>query len=321
MSLDSDCLDSVQLNEEISELLCDYAADPDRDGVNALRLLMTLAGMLVETAFLFDSPDESLDGLVQKLARRLSAVPSMADLPLEFLPAAYVMDDLTEMGRDVARHMLKQQFEESYDFAAQVVDVAHHHILLIETLDIPRDESLRILCEFATRAMVLEIAAQDLCDVLIDRKMSEDQWSLGDCISALSGLSGYKVAVWYQASSGLTRAKARAEGKTFNNIVDVMTREAVRYGIPGGTDWRFGLPANDTPANPPQHLISGILPFCEGFFKAVRAFDPIFQATACAKAAGRMLAVASGGEMPELAPAIAKPLAIAAMTESYRALM
>jgi hypothetical protein len=321
MSLDSDCLDSVQIKEEISELLCDYAKDPDRDGVNALRLLMTLAGMLVETAFLFDSPDESLDGLVQKLARRLSTLPSMAELPLEYLPAAYVMDDLTEMGRDVARHMLKQQFEESYDFAAQVVDVAHHHILLIETLDIPRDESLRILCEFATRAMVLEIAAQDLCDVLIDRKMSEDRWSLGDCISALSGLSGYKVAVWYQGTSGLSRARARAEGQTFNNVVDVMTREAVRYGIPGGTDWRFGIPANDVPANPPQLLISGILPFCEGFFKAVRAFDPIFQATACAKAAGRMLAVASGGEMPELAPAISKPLAIAAMTESYRAMM
>jgi hypothetical protein len=31
-----------------------------------------------------------------------------------------------------------------------------------------------------------------------------------------------------------------------------------------------------------------------------------------------MLAVASGGEMPELEPAIAKPLAMSAITETYK---
>ena len=42
------------------------------------------------------------------------------------------------------------------------------------------------------------------------------------------------------------------------------------------------------------------------------------QAVACAKAAGRMLAVTSGGEMPEIEPAIAKPLAMAAITDTYK---
>lgn len=312
------CADAI---EEMNWLLCDYAADPDRTGVNALRLLMVLSGALVETCFLFDQPNDVLDGLMGKLAKRLKAVPSRNDLPSEFMPSPYLIDEMSEQGRDVVRHILRRSFDEPHAFADVMIDITYHHILMVETIEIPREESFRILAEFATRAMVLEVAAQELCDVLIDHKIGREQWSLGDCISSLSGLSGYKVAVWYQNTSGTSRARSLAQIRTFNQIVDVMTREAVRYGIPGGTDWSFGLPANDVPANPPSLLISGVLPFCEDFFKVVRALDPIFQATACAKAAGRMLAVASGGEMPDLSPVISKPLALCAMTESYRSLI
>jgi hypothetical protein len=42
------------------------------------------------------------------------------------------------------------------------------------------------------------------------------------------------------------------------------------------------------------------------------------QAVACAKAAGRMIAVASVGDEPDIAPVIAKPLAMAAITETYK---
>lgn len=321
MPIDTLSPDSAALQADMNALLCDYARDEKRGGVNALHLLMTLSGVLVETAFLFEHPDSSLDGLVRKLARRLGTPPATYPLDTQFLPTAYVLDQISELGRDVTRHVLKREVEDAFSFADLVVDCVHHHLLVMETIDIPRDESFRILCEFSTRAMVLEVAAQELCDVLLDLKMGAEDWSIADCIGALSGLSGYKVAVWYQNTSGAFRRRDRAQMQTFHDVVDVMTREAVRYGIPGGTDWRYGLPANDRPADPPSMLISGVLPLCEGFFKTVRAFDPIFQATACAKAAGRMLAVASGGEMPEIAPAISKPLAIAAMTESYRSLV
>ena len=43
------------------------------------------------------------------------------------------------------------------------------------------------------------------------------------------------------------------------------------------------------------------------------------QAVACAKAAGRMLAVLATGDEPEIAPVIAKPLAMMAITETYQA--
>lgn len=321
MPIDSESADLVDSRECMNRLLCDYARDEVREGVNALRLLMTLSGVLVETAFLFETPDESLDGLIRKLARRLLATPSTHQLDQAHLPAAYLLDEFSELGRDVTRHVLKQGIEDPYAFSEMILDVVFQNITTIETIGIPRDESFRILCEFSTRAMVFEVAAQELCDVLLDLKMGGADWTLADCIGSLSGLSGYKVAVSYQGRLGRVASRTRAQTQTFDDVVEVMTREAVRYGISGGTDWRYGLPANDVPAHPPSDLISGVLPFCESFFKAVRAFDPIFQATCCAKAAGRMLAVASGGEVPELAPAIAKPLAMSAMTESYRSLM
>ncbi|MEC7029094.1 MAG: hypothetical protein VXW91_05430, partial [Pseudomonadota bacterium] len=46
--------------------------------------------------------------------------------------------------------------------------------------------------------------------------------------------------------------------------------------------------------------------------------DLMDQSVACAKAAGRMLALMAGGEVPEIEPVIAKPLAMAAMTDTYK---
>ncbi|MEM7651356.1 MAG: hypothetical protein AAF204_04660, partial [Pseudomonadota bacterium] len=64
--------------------------------------------------------------------------------------------------------------------------------------------------------------------------------------------------------------------------------------------------------------IVGIEPYCESFFQAMNMSNQYEQSVSCAKAAGRMLAVASGGEIPEIEPAIAKPLAMAAITETYK---
>ena len=58
--------------------------------------------------------------------------------------------------------------------------------------------------------------------------------------------------------------------------------------------------------------------FLHDFFRVISLEPLVDQAVACAKAAGRMLAVASAGEVPDLEPVIAKPLAMAAMTETYK---
>ena len=54
------------------------------------------------------------------------------------------------------------------------------------------------------------------------------------------------------------------------------------------------------------------------FFATICMFDRYEQAVACAKAAGRMVAVAAGGEEPQMEPVIAKPLAMGAMSDTYK---
>jgi hypothetical protein len=66
-------------------------------------------------------------------------------------------------------------------------------------------------------------------------------------------------------------------------------------------------------------LLEGVEPYTQLFFSAIPMPDLKDQAVACAKAAGRMLAVLAGGDNPEIAPVIAKPLAMMAITETYQA--
>ena len=102
-------------------------------------------------------------------------------------------------------------------------------------------------------------------------------------------------------------------------LVTSMTAEAIRMGVPAGSDWKFGLAANDAPVNPPIELLEGVEPYAQLFFSAVPMSDVKDQAVACAKAAGRMLAVVATGDDPEIAHVIAKPLAMMAITETYHA--
>ena len=180
------------------------------------------------------------------------------------------------------------------------------------------NESLRLLVEGTYRAMAYELGAQELCDLLIEKKIGVSGWTLSDCIGALAGLAGQKLSY----SHGGRNQCCWFRGADLPDLLDqtayVMTQEAVRLGIPTGTDWRFGLPANDVPVSPPVRLIGEIAPICAEFFEVIYMMDDHDQAVAAAKAAGRMLALACAGEKPDLEPAIGKPLAMAAITESYK---
>ena len=143
-----------------------------------------------------------------------------------------------------------------------------------------RSESLRILLEGTYRAMAYELGAQELCDVLIEKKIGIDGWTLPDCIGALAGLSGQKLSYSHGGRNQCCWFKGSDLPDLLDQTAYVMTQEAVRLGIPTGTDWRFGLPANDVPVSPPTHLINQIEPVCRGFFTAIHMEDYHDQAVA-----------------------------------------
>ena len=133
--------------------------------------------------------------------------------------------------------------------------------------------------------------------------MGRDGWTLGDCLGGLSGAAGWRLAKLNLLQKKLPKEQAfNPSGIDLDYLVTTMTTEAARMGVPAGADWRFGMAANDCPANPPIELLNGVEPYAQLFFSAVPMRDMKDQAVACAKAAGRMLAVLATGDNPEIAP-------------------
>lgn len=291
--------------------------DPEM-GTDAMKVLMLYAGMLVECAYLFDNCEEALDGAFSRLADLLECEPYGGELSGKALPPSAIIDFDSEQGRSIAREFYEDWDDCAYEFQDMVLFLIQQSLARWEMFGQSRSESFRLLLEATYKSMAFELAAQELCDAVIEQKIGMSQWKLSESVAALAGTSGYKLA---QSHDGRNQC-CWFRGPDLPDLLDqtayVMTQEAIRHGLCATTDWRFGIPANDTPANPPTELIRGLEPVCSGFFRAIEMFDLNDQAVACAKAAGRMLAIAAGGKKPELEPAIAKPLAMAAITESYK---
>ncbi len=292
-------------------------ASLDGEQTDGMRLIQLLSGITVETLLLFDEPDQGLEATYAHLARLLNCEPSVGALGANALPPAYVIESETEVGRTLARRLFEDWLNCAYDFHDLLVTVIQGMLLQLEASGQPRSETFRLFIECTNRCMAYEIAAQELCDIVIEEKIGAEGWNLADSVSGLSAVAGRCLAMGHTPGQSFNPV-------TWNDRLDqvsyVMTQEAVRLGIPAGSDWRFGLAANDCPANAPYDLIVSLEPSARGFFRIIGMMDLMDQAVACAKAAGRMLAVAAGGDAPELEPVIAKPLAMAAMTETYRSI-
>ncbi len=296
--------------------LIELSSDSSR-GTDAMLLIQLMAGVLVETYMVFDEADQAMEASFSKLVKLLGVEPYSKKLWDEALPPPNIIDAETERGRTAARLFFEDWMDCAFEFHDLVIDLVHNVIVSWEAEGVPREESLRLLIECTKLAMAFEISAQELCDIAIEHHVARKGWTLGDCISALSAVSGRRLAISLNSNT-CAIFKGAAIPDNLDQIVFVMTKEAVRLGVPAGSDWRFGLAANDMPINAPFELIQGMEPICDAFFAAIKLDGYFDQAVACAKAAGRMIAVASGGELPEIEPAIAKPLAMCAMTESYK---
>lgn len=294
-----------------------FAAHPDH-GIDIVKMIAALGGFLVETLLLFDCPEDAVEGCYHRVAEQLECEPLEGALAPDSLPMAPLLDYQSECGRGTARAWFEEWLDCGYEFHEMAIDIVACNIRAWEAEGLPRAESFRLLIECTNRCMGYELAAQELCDIVIEEKIGLEGWSLGDSISGLSAMAGRRLAL---SLNGLAPGRDLGGGnlsEQLDRIAWVMTQEAYRQGISAGSDWRFGLAANDTPVNAPLELVRGMEPPCRAFFHLLGMHDLGDQAVACAKAAGRMLALAAGGDIPYIEPVIAKPLAMAAMTETYR---
>ncbi len=297
--------------------LTQLAADHEQ-GIDGMKVIQHMAGVLVETYMIFDEPDKAMQASFIKLSKLLNCHPARGMLAPYALPPAHIVDYETERGRLAARVFFEEWLDCDFELHDLILTVFHQIIVGWEEMGVPRQESFRLLEECTKKCMGFEIAAQELCDVAIEEQIGQQGWSIGDCIAALGGVAGRRLAISLTSSEMCDFFRGSELPDNLDRVVYTMTQEAVRLGVPAGSDWRFGLPANDTPINAPVELVRSMEPACLRFFRVIGLCGAYDQSVACAKAAGRMIAVASGGELPEIEPAIAKPLAMSAITESYK---
>ena len=288
----------------------------DNGKQDAMRVLMLLSGIVVEMSLVFDdAPDEAACSVLEKLSHSLQSKPNIGQLGYKALPPSALIDQEIEKGRAIDREVFTEWEECTFEFYHFFVEFAHDIFMTWEQEGYRRSDMLRLFSECVYRGLAYEIAAQELCDMVIDKKACLFHWDLNACIAALSALAGHKLA-W--SDSILLHYGLRAAIDDLDQIMYTMTQEAVRLGVPAGSNWRFGLAANDVPLNAPYDLINTLGPHCDELFTAIQLLGAEDQAVACAKAAGRMLAITAGGDLPEIEPAIAKPLAVSAMTDTYK---
>ena len=292
------------------------AMDPER-GIDAMKVIQHMAGILVETYLVFDHPDQAMEASFDMMSKMLGCEPLEGIVTEAALPPAHIIDYETERGRLAARLFFEEWLDCEFEFHHLVLVIMHNIIVSWEEDGLQRAEAFRLLVECVKRCLAFEIAAQELCDIVIERKVASEGWSLGDCIASLSAVAGRRLALSLNGEMCEVFANHYLP-ENLDHVVYVMTQEAIRLGVPAGSDWRLGLAANDVPVSAPINLILGIEPYCNSFFAAINLKNQYAQSVCCAKAAGRMVAVAAGGEVPDMEPAIAKPLAMAAMTETYK---
>ncbi len=283
---------------------------------NASHVLMMIAGIITEMSLTFDdSPDEAACATLEKISHHIGVTPNVEKLGFNALAPSYIIDQEIEKGRAIARDIFEEWDSCTFDFFHFFVEFAHDIFISWENEGFKRADMLRLLSEYTYRGLAYELSAQELCDALVEKKAVAMKWDLNTCISSLSALAGHKLAA---SDAILLHYGLRSAIEDLDNIVYTMTQEAVRLGVPAGSSWRFGLAANDVPVSAPYELIEAIVPYCDKFFAAIQMNNVEDQAVACAKAAGRMIAITSGGDTPEIEPVITKPLALSAMTDTYK---
>ena len=307
-------VDKADFTAHIYRHLMSHAVLAEEE-IDGMKLLQLLAGITTETLLLFDQPDFALEATYDKLASLLGKEAFIGELGIRALPPSYVIDYETEQGRGIAKVLFEDWLDCAYEFHELIVAVIHNVLVRMELAGQPRGETFRLFIECTNRCMAYQIAAQELCDIVIDEKIGNEQWSLGESVTGLSAIAGRCLALSQNACELFSVPSLPDK---LDQLAYVMTQEAIRLGIPAGTDWRFGLAANDCGSSAPYELINSLEPCCRSLFNVINLSYLPDQAVACAKAAGRMLAVAAGGDIPEIEPVIAKPLAMAAMTETYK---
>lgn len=294
---------------DIAQSFYGQACDLCQEGpsVNLLRLSNVWGGALAECLFDYENPEHEAEIALAEI--NITHNPS--DWVMPALRSAAACEQDMELGRTLSRMYLGDGLEWSYNARRAFVEVGRS-LRHLTGADASGDA---LMADSLRTAIRYELGAHQICDRAIEVKISGQHWTIADCILALSSLAGAHQAR-LMMDAGISGAQSLES--TLNGLMRMMMEEAVRHGLPEDVTLLHGIPANDAKLPLRADLLRSIEPLALTVLEEMHMLDRTHQAIALAKAAGRMVAVASAGENPDIEHVVARPLALGAMMGAFR---
>lgn len=334
--------------------------------VDVQKLLILLAGVLAECLMDYEDPFKELELFDRARIRNSNLLTECPDHTArhgnidDWAPVLSILDldRKLELGRSLARLYLDDTDEGSCVLKNAIAHLLETSLSMWSGDPVTAMLQHRFFIRAVHYALAFEIVAHQFCDRIIDLKISQEKWSLGDCIMAMSGLAGryYAFAVLKEDDEYGDAKTAAAVSALFKDgslvdfsqddedddayiygsaksyavfgknptqrgarsVMQIMVGEAVRMGVPEGSGLFYGLAANDVDHRTAPHLIYSLEPSFAVLSERYNLNDYAVRSVAVSKAAGRMIAVASSGKDPEMEHIVARPLALSSFLGSLR---
>ena len=222
---------------------------------------------------------------------------------------SFVLDKDTELGRSIVRSFLDETPETSFMMLRNI----RASLLSLISED---SEFWQHLYDMTLVTLVAEQFIHHICDQVIDVCIGGEGWSLGDCVQSFAALSGQYHAKVIEIND-LGISKSAVVDHDFDYMIHTMMNEAMRLGMPDHAGLYTMLAANDVQPYIPYGKTDAIDMIATPLFKIFKIYDPDLRSMMIAKATGRMMAVASAGDNPDMDACVVTPLALSSMQGSY----
>lgn len=292
------------LHKQIESFAKDDKGFHDND-----RLIRLYAGVVAECLLDYEDWKEGLDDYFSISKSIEQGLDTAQWKNQDYAIQSFVLDKDTELGRSIVRSYLDETPETSFMMLRNI----RASLLSL----VPAESDFwQHLYDMTLVTLVAEQFIHHLCDQVIDICIGGEGWTLGDCVQAFATLSGQYHAKVIELND-LGASKSAVVEHDFDYMIHTMMNEAMRLGMPDHAGLYTMLAANDVQPYVPFSKAESIDMIAVPLFKIFKVYDPDLRSMMVAKATGRMMAVASAGDNPDMDACVVTPLALSSMQGSY----
>lgn len=293
--MEEQAIGAKELLEQVNAL--SVRDDGSFDGV---KFVSILSGVMAETLLEYEEPDVVMEQTFHRMAELMKVQP-LGGIPDDgVLPAAWKLDEDIEAGRRLAKK-LSETMPKSLDDVHEIVLGIAMSEFFADRLGLSPHIAFQIMIEVVIRALMTEMAAQELCDGLIE-EFIDDGWPLTRAIEALAAATGIYV-------SKAVDAEPVKIQHILPDILRLIAVETQRFGLKGGEDWWLLGPANDVRVDELQPYVEELIVGPKEFFDSMGLESDFVKVVALGKATGRMIAASTHKDVAQMQLNVAKSLA------------